>query len=182
VGKGTGLGLAQVYGIVRQHGGAIGVETQLGQGTTFSIYLPASEEEVEEMEAQEPAAPPRGHGEVVLLVEDSESLREATQGILESLGYRVLTAATGLEALAVYEADGGVDLVITDLVMPEMGGQELVRELLRSDPTVKALGVTGYAAGGVADGFVEVIHKPFEVGDLASVVRSALEGSVARWG
>jgi signal transduction histidine kinase/ActR/RegA family two-component response regulator len=189
VGKGTGLGLAQVYGIVRQHDGYIGVETELGQGTTFRIYLPAYQEEMKEAKAEEPSVLPQGQGETLLLVEDNENLREAGQSILESLGYRVLTAANGREALAVYGMEGGADLVITDLVMPEMGGKELVRELRRSDPNVKALGITGYATMGVAEGlrevgFLDVVHKPFDVKELARVIRRALHkvgGQRPRW-
>ena len=118
VGKGTGLGLAQVYGIVRQHEGYIDVETKIGEGTTFRVYLPASGVEPEIVEQESPAVP-RGQGETILLVEDEENLREAAQEMLESQGYRVLTAANGREALEVYEATRSgdqprrVDLVIT---------------------------------------------------------------------
>ena len=114
-------------------------------------------------------------------MEDNENLREAGQNILESLGYRVLTAMNGREALAIYAVGDEVDLVITDMVMPEMGGKELVRELRRSNPNLKALGITGYAVKGVADelreaGFLDVIHKPFAVKALAQVIHRALVG------
>ena len=142
VGKGTGLGLAQVYGTIRQHEGYIGVETEVGKGTTVRIYLPASEAE-EKVVEEEIAAPPQGQGETILLVEDNENLLKVGQTILESLGYRVLTAANGREALAVYEAEGGVDLVITDLVMPEMGGRQLMQKLKRVNPGLKGLAITG---------------------------------------
>ncbi len=184
VDKGTGLGLAQVYGIVRQHEGYIDVSTEMGKGATFRIYLPACEDEMKESEAAESAAPLPGHGERVLLVEDNRSLREAAQGILESLGYRVLTAANGREALEVYEAEDGADLVITDLVMPEMGGKELMQMLTRSNPDLKALGITGYAVNQIADelrniGFLDVVHKPFEVEELARAIHRALSANTA---
>jgi two-component system cell cycle sensor histidine kinase/response regulator CckA len=180
VDKGTGLGLAQVYGIVRQHEGHIGVETELGRGTTFRVYLPAYEGEVEETEAKEPSDPPQGQGETILLVEDNEALREVGRSSLESLDYRVLTAENGHEALAIYEAEGGADLVVTDVVMPEMGGAELMRALTRSDPNLKAVGITGYAVKDIAEelraaGFLDVIHKPFGVEDLARVIRRVLD-------
>ena len=183
VGQGTGLGLAQVYGIVRQHEGYIDVETEVGRGTTFRIYLPAYTEEVPADTLAPLPAPPQGQGETLLLVEDNQSLREATQSILEALGYRVLTAANGRLALEVYQTAGGVDLVITDIVMPEMGGGELMRELSRSEPNLKALGITGYAVQEVAEklreaGFLNVIHKPFNVDVLAQMIRHALDERV----
>jgi CheY-like chemotaxis protein len=179
VGKGTGLGLAQVYGIVRQHGGYVDVETEVGKGTTVSIYLPASEAEEGSAE-EEVSSAPQGQGEVILLVEDEERLRKVGRRALESLGYRVLTAANGREALEMYEVESGVDLVVTDVVMPEMGGKELMRDLRKVAPQIKVLGITGYPAGRVAEelraaGFLDVIHKPFEVGSLARVVRWALD-------
>ncbi|MCJ7738102.1 MAG: PAS domain S-box protein [Anaerolineae bacterium] len=186
VGKGTGLGLAQVYGIVRQHEGHIAVDTAVGSGTVFRIYLPAYKETLSGEEGEEPSAPLQGQGETILLVEDHEKLREAGQSVLESLGYRVLTAASGREALMVYEAEGGVDLVLTDLVMPEMGGKELVLEIRSKDPSLKAVGITGYAVEEVADelrgaGFLDVIYKPFEVETLAQVIHRALHAKAGRW-
>jgi len=199
VGKGTGLGLAQVYGIIRQHGGAIDVETALGEGTTFRIYLPAHDEVQEEGSAKSnvEARRPRARGETLLLVEDSRTLRAATRSILESLGYRVLTADDGREALTTYREEGGVDLVITDLVMPNMGGKALMRELIRraadddghgersSAQGLRAVGITGYTVENVADelrelGFVELIQKPFDADQLARVIRRALDGEATR--
>jgi len=178
-GEGTGLGLAQVYGIVRQHGGYIGVETEVGRGTTVSIYLPACEAE-EENKKEKVSTVPQGQGETILLVEDNERLLKAGQELLESLGYRVLTAANGRQALEVYKAEGGADLVITDLVMPEMGGKKLVQELRKTKPTLKALGITGYVVEEVtrelrATGFLGVVHKPFEIDGLAHAIRRALD-------
>ena len=184
-GEGTGLGLAQVDGIVAQHGGYIGVETEVGadcgqsRGTTFHIYLPACKAQDIIVE-EETTAPPRGHGETILLVEDNEALRKAGQEILKSLGYRVLSVANGHEALEAYRAIKGIALVITDLVMPKMGGKELVRELRKTTAGVKALVISGYAMQEdleelKEDGFLEIVHKPFEVEDLARVVRHALD-------
>ena len=191
VGQGTGLGLAQVYGIVRQHGGAIDVETAPGEGTTFHLYLPAHEEteaaSEEREEAAGPSGAPQGRGETILLVEDEEHVRRATRQMLEVLGYRVVTAANGREALALCQSPRwstdrhAIDLVITDLVMPEMGGVELVRELSATRHGLKALGITGYAleeddlTNLKASGFVSVIRKPFETEDLAAPIRRALE-------
>ena len=180
-GRGTGLGLAQVYGIVKQHEGHINVETEVGEGTTFRIYLPAcGMEAMEDVRAEKASAPPQGKGETILLVEDEEKLREVGQGILESLGYRVLTAANGREALAAHRSAQRVDLLLTDLVMPEMGGKRLFRELRKITPALKALVITGYIAqedleGLREEGFLDVVHKPFDVDTLATVVRRALD-------
>jgi two-component system cell cycle sensor histidine kinase/response regulator CckA len=180
-GEGAGLGLAQVYGIVGQHGGHIGVETKVGQGTTFRVYLPAHRGEgMEEAEVGKTEGAPRGRGETILLVEDEQRIREVGRRTLESLGYRVLTAENGREALEVYQSAGGVHLVITDMVMPEMGGRELVQELRKTTPDLKALAITGYIMQGdlrelEEEGFLDVVHKPFDVGTLAEVVRHILD-------
>jgi CheY-like chemotaxis protein len=179
-GKGTGLGLAQVHGIVGQHGGSIGVETEIGQGTTFRIYLPAHEaKDVGERSSGAPA-PPQGRDEIILLAEDEEKVREAGREILESLGYRVLTAADGREALDVYRSAERVDLVVTDLVMPEIGGKELAQELKKEHPAARVLAITGHALGEDAEGlleagFLDLIYKPFDIGTLGAVVRRALD-------
>lgn len=179
VGKGTGLGLAQVYGIVRQHQGYINVTTAVGTGTTFRIYLPATKAESTNSTMHFPDAP-RGDGETLLLVEDNDNLREGGRNLLEALGYQVLTAAHGREALEVYAAaERKIDLVITDIVMPEMGGKELLQELRRRDFHLKALGVTGHPLQESLEalqqaGFLDVIHKPFEIETLAQIIRRAL--------
>jgi len=179
-GRGTGLGLAQVDGIVAQHEGHIGVETELGQGTTFRVYLPAhGVEALEKVGAEAASALPQGKGETILLVEDHERIREVARQLLEPLGYRVLTAANGREALEVYRAarsgdrpQQGVDLVITDVVMPEMGGKRLVRELRKT--------ITGYIVEENVqelrkEGFLDVVYKPFDMDRLAHVVRRVLD-------
>ncbi len=182
VGEGTGLGLAQVYGIVKQHKGYIGVETEEGQGTTFSIYLPACQDRGTGDTVREGTADPvpRGRGETILLVEDEASVREAGQGVVESLGYRVLTAANGREALEICRSVEDIDLVITDLVMPEVGGRELFRELRKRFHDLKALAITGYVAEqDVRElqeaGFLDVVCKPFDLQTLAEVIRRALD-------
>ncbi len=190
VGQGTGLGLAQVYGIIRQHGGAIDVETEPGEGTAFHLYLPAhsqTENKTEKQEEGNTTAAPQGRGETILLVEDEEHVRRATRQMLETLGYHVVTASNGREALALCQSPrwsgdrSTIDLVITDLVMPEMGGRELVQELSATRHSLKALGITGYALEEddltdlKASGFASVIRKPFETEDLARPIRHALE-------
>ncbi len=182
-GQGTGLGLAQVYGIVKQHRGHIGVETEVGQGTTFRIYLPAQEaREAEEAPQEETVlAPPEGKGEIVLVVEDEERVRESSRKILELLGYRVLTAEDGREALEIYRSAERVDLLLTDMVMPEMGGKELIRELRKVHPHLKAVAMTGYALAEdlrelKEEGNLEVVYKPLDMNTLARVVRRALDG------
>jgi CheY-like chemotaxis protein len=178
--KGTGLGLAQVYGTVKQHGGAIKVETQAERGTSFLVYLPAHEVRELCKDSKVTSPPPQGHGEVILLVEDEERVRTVGQEILESLGYQVLTAENGKEALRVYRSAAQIDLVLTDMVMPEMGGKELLLELRKMAPGVKVLAITGYTlvedVQSLRDaGILEVIHKPFEVNVLASTIRQALD-------
>jgi CheY-like chemotaxis protein len=179
-GKGTGLGLAQVHGIVSQHGGRIDVETEEGTGTAFHIYLPVAATGDGGAAEQEVAAIPQGRGESILLVEDNDKVRELGQSILESLGYRALTAANGQDALGVYAAERRVDLVITDVVMPSLGGKELMQELKRTTPDLRALAITGYAMQeDLQDlreaGFADTIYKPFDVDTLAVAIRQALD-------
>ncbi|GEM_PF-460076 len=178
-GVGTGLGLAQVYGIVQQHGGYIGVETELGKGTTFRVYLPFCVEEgtCRETEAGLPAV--TGRGETILLVEDSAPLRAAGRTVLEQMGYRVLEAADGQQALEIYDAEQ-VDLVLTDVVMPGMGGTALVEALRKRNPALRVIAMTGYGEDAEVDrirqaGVQEIIRKPFEVEYLAVVIRRVLE-------
>jgi CheY-like chemotaxis protein len=179
-GEGTGLGLSQVYGIVKQHGGHITVKTEVGTGTTFQVYLPAFETEEAESYEQESMPPPEGKGEIILLVEDEERLRDISKAMLETLGYQVLTATDGREALEAYKAAERVDLVMTDLVMPAMGGKELVQELKKLDQRAKALAITGYAlpvqqAELLEAGILAIVRKPFDVNALGRTIRSILD-------
>ena len=179
--KGTGLGLSQVYGIVKQHDGYIDVESEEGEGTTFLIYLPCQDDERAEREAQKGSSTPVGRGETLLLVEDAEKVRVAIERFLESLGYRVLTAANGREAVELFDPEE-VDLAITDVIMPTMGGEELLAALRSENAKLPVLAMTGYVlqkdlesiAGA---GFTDVIHKPFDVEEIAALIRRTLDES-----
>ncbi|MBU1748073.1 MAG: response regulator, partial [Chloroflexi bacterium] len=179
VGQGTGLGLAQVYGIVQQHAGFIDVETAVGRGTTFRVYLPRHEGAGAPTTPTQTTPLPQGQGQTILLVEDEETVRQLGQRVLESLGYQVLTAPNGRAALAVYRSAARVDLLITDLVMPEMGGIELLRQLQAVDPALKVLALTGYMADGAISDLAGVavqgvIQKPFDLATLAEIVHRVL--------
>jgi CheY-like chemotaxis protein len=128
-GEGTGLGLAQVYGIVKQHGGHVDVTTDLEKGTSFVFYLPSLTVEPVQASKSEKEAPSLGRGETILVVEDNQTLQKVLMDSIESLNYRVLTAANGQQALAILEEHAEVALVVSDLVMPEMGGQALFHAL-----------------------------------------------------
>jgi CheY-like chemotaxis protein len=184
--KGTGLGLSSVYGIVRQSGGHIRVESEPGAGTTFRIYLPRRAEkattpvrEAEELpEAESPPLP--AVQETVLVVEDEDALRELAREILEMHGYDVVEACNGQDALRVYDQrEGGIDLLLTDVVMPVMGGRELARHLEKRQPGLKVLYVSGYTdetaiREGKLEPGAEFLAKPFSPDDLASKIREVL--------
>jgi PAS domain S-box-containing protein len=183
VGKGTGLGLATVYGIVKQHQGWAEVSSQLGVGTTFRVYFPASTKPLEVSGADRPASPQavRGRHETILLVEDEPVLRELARTILKDYDYEVIEAATGVEALQVWEAHGGkVDLLLTDMVMPEgMSGRELAEELKSRKPDLRVIYTSGYSSEvmgsdlGLRD--IRFLQKPYPPAQLAHVVRDCLD-------
>ncbi len=180
-GKGTGLGLAQVYGIVGQHGGQITVRSQVGQGTTFTLYLPALMEEAEAL----PAAmdePLSGNGELLLLVEDNEPLREALAEFLRTCHYRVATASSGEEALALLAAgnDEQPALVLSDLVMPRMGGKALLAALRGQGYRMPVIFVSGHPLDEselrlLADqGVGAWLRKPFQMGEMVQAIARCL--------
>jgi two-component system cell cycle sensor histidine kinase/response regulator CckA len=179
-GEGSGLGLAQVYGIVGQHGGRIGVETQVGKGTAFTIYLPALPVHPVEMPALESSSPALGQGETVLVVEDEMVVREALKESLKSLNYQVLEAANAKEALAILEAhDDEVVLVLSDVVMPEMGGIALFHALRREGLTVPMVLLTGHPMEKelndlTAQGLRAWLPKPPSLEQLAQAITKAL--------
>ena len=182
-GKGTGLGLAMVYGFVQQSGGFLEVETEVGQGTTFRILLPTAEGEPS-IDAAVIDDDCFGQGETVLLVEDDEAILRLIRKTLEDLGYKVLTATNGMEALEVEMGhDGPLDLVLSDMVMPILGGLELKDMIAATRPGAPVVFMSGYPTRGEADAVAIpedalFLQKPFRPADLARTLRRALGGEV----
>jgi two-component system, cell cycle sensor histidine kinase and response regulator CckA len=180
-GKGTGLGLAQVYGIVKQHDGFIHVTSRSGQGTSFQIYLPAFFLAAPQERAEPPSIPAALPGETILVVEDEESIRDAVAATLEGLNYRVLAAPNGEVALAIYRQDhSAISLVLSDMVMPKMGGAALYDALREVNPAVRMLIFTGYPLDETNRDFLERsnvdwVQKPFSAETLARALRQALD-------
>jgi two-component system cell cycle sensor histidine kinase/response regulator CckA len=181
LGRGTGLGLSTVYGIVKQNNGFINVHSEPGKGTAFKIYLPRFVGEAAEANVANPTAPPQGRGETVLVVEDEALILSLDRAMLERLGYTVLSAGTPAEALRQAKVHAGeIQLLVTDVIMPEMNGRELAKLIRDITPGLKCLFTSGYTANliahnGVLEEGVNFLQKPFSINDLASKVRQALE-------
>ncbi|HXH52084.1 MAG TPA: ATP-binding protein [Sphingomicrobium sp.] len=179
MGKGTGLGLSQIFGFAHQSGGEVGIESEVGKGTTVSIYLPRTEAAESTVRlhpaAQRPDSDAHVPGARILLVEDDPRVRAATVGALEDLDYEPVACASGAEAIRLFD-EQPFDLVISDVIMPEMTGPELIRNLKARHVDFAVLFVTGYVGEGESDDLVgyELLRKPFTVGALASAVAAAL--------
>jgi len=180
VGKGTGLGLATVYGIVKQNNGYVNIYSEPDKGTTVKIYLPRHSEQAEEKPEQVETEIPRGRGETILLVEDDAPLLRLARRTLEMLGYAVMTSANPVEAIAMAKGhDGEIHLLLTDVVLPEMSGRDLAVEIAKIRPGIRTLYMSGYTANviahhGVLDEGVHFVEKPFTPQSLGRKVREAL--------
>jgi PAS domain S-box-containing protein len=185
-GKGTGLGLSTVYGIVKQSGGEVVVESNPGRGATFTIYLPRISELA--LTATSPSGEPavRAGTETILLVEDELGVRQLVCEMLQRLGYQILQASGGAEALRLFEQhQGSIDLLITDVIMPQMSGRELAQRLKVLQPSLKVLYISGYtddmlAHHGVLESNVFLLQKPFAPDELAKKLREVLDAPTTR--
>jgi CheY-like chemotaxis protein len=180
VGKGTGLGLATVHGIVKQNGGNIGVYSEVGRGSSFHVYLPRARQAQRVPEVRQPTG--RGGGtEAILVVEDPDGLRHLVKRVLQRQGYAVFEAANADEALAVLGHAPSVELVLTDVVMPGASGPELTQRIIERRPTMKVIYMSGYTEDaishhGVLKPGVAFLHKPFTSEALGRKVRDVLDG------
>jgi PAS domain S-box-containing protein len=180
-GKGTGLGLSMVYGIVKQSGGYIWVFSEPGQGAAFKLYFPRVDAEAVAAQPAMVASVQHGGAETILLVEDDSAVRSLVSGVLKSSGYKVLVAQNGVDALVVHEQhQGGIDLLVTDVVMPQMNGPELAAHLARFRKKMKVIYISGYTDDaivhhGVLDSDAAFLQKPFTPEALARKVREVLD-------
>jgi CheY-like chemotaxis protein len=182
IGQGTGLGLSQVYGFIKQSGGHVKIYSEIGEGTTVKLYLPRyrGEEDFAD-EKLETRGVPRGRGEVVLVVEDDPDVRDYTIEMVGDLGYSVVSASDGASALRLLDSHREVALLFTDVGLPGgMNGRQLAEGALRRVPRLKVLYTTGYARNAIVhqgrlDPGVEVVFKPFTYSDLAAKIRQILD-------
>jgi CheY-like chemotaxis protein len=179
LGEGTGLGLAMIYGIIKQNHGAISVDSKPGLGTTFRIYLPQYEAQVDSAQTDSNIAKEAGCG-TILLVEDEPMILEMTTLLLKRLGYNILPAATPAEAIRLAEEHvGEIQMLMTDVIMPAMNGRDLARKLSSLHPKIKRLFMSGYTANviaqhGVLEEGMNFIQKPFSIKELSAKVREVL--------
>jgi CheY-like chemotaxis protein len=178
--KGTGLGLAMVYGIVKQHGGFIHCYSEPGKGTAFKVYFPAVEAQPDAVPAIRKEDIVRGGTETILLAEDEEAIRSLIERTLKELGYDVLVARDGEEAIGMFRRNKEIALAVLDVVMPRKGGKEAFDEMRRQNPRLKAIFMSGYTSGAIHDSFVlnpdmPFLQKPFGPAILARKVREVLD-------
>ncbi len=184
IGKGTGLGLSTVNTIVRNHGGALELLSEMGKGTTFNIYLPVAVGAVLQTETALPDEAIRGHGELILVVDDEAAIRELAQAALLEFGYRVQTASNGIEALELNDViPGGVALLVTDVMMPQLDGTRLIKTMRSRHPELPIIAMSGLLESGevkrqqtAVD--IQILAKPFEARKLVRTVHQALERSL----
>lgn len=176
IGNGTGLGLSTALTIVKSHGGFINVYSERGKGTQFTIYLPAAENELELKENKKTLPYPVGRGELILIVDDEENIRQITKATLEQFGYRTLTAADGTEALAIYAQNAGeIKLVLTDMAMPFMDGAATIRALRRIDPKLPVIAASGLTSADINElGVNALLSKPYTAEKLLTTLAEIL--------
>lgn len=179
-GKGTGLGMATVHGIVKQSGGSVGVYSEVGKGTSFKVYFPRADSAEMVVEDQAPAARPRAGTQTVLVVEDADELRELAKRLLERQGYTVLNAANADEAVRLFAEHSSIDVLLTDVVMPGASGPELTRRLVEQRPGLKVIYMSGYTEDaivqhGVLKPGITFLHKPFTSDTLGRKIREVLD-------
>jgi two-component system, cell cycle sensor histidine kinase and response regulator CckA len=178
VGKGTGLGLSVVQGIIHSHGGFITVESKLGKGTQFKVYLPAINNTLAtQLTPSLPLCP--GQGELILIVDDESDLRQITQSVLEANHYQVITASNGIEAIVLYtQHQDQIRVVIMDMMMPEMGGQTAIATLKEINPTVKVIASSGLALDQLDQSLSQTIRarlpKPYSAKELLTALGQVL--------
>jgi PAS domain S-box-containing protein len=183
VGKGTGLGMATVYGILTRSGGSVGVYSEIGKGTSFKVYFPRAGAADMAMEALRPVAPAPAGTQTVLVVEDEDGLRELARKLLLRQGYTVLVAANADEALRVFDANQSIDVLLTDVVMPGASGPELTRQLVEQRPALRVIYMSGYTEDaivqhGVLQPGIAFLNKPFTSETLGAKIREVLERGV----
>lgn len=184
IGLGTGLGLAQVYGIVKQHGGYIDVQSQPAQGTTFTVYLPALLQPTKDVSQEQPSFYMDGKGKTALVVEDDAATRNALKALLEAQHYQTLTAADGREALELWEtSQDQIELLISDIVMPRLGGIELYHTLKAKRPDLKMLLITGHPLSeeyraALEGGQIHWLQKPFSIPEFNQAIQTLFEQSL----